>query len=210
MKKFIKHFVLVLISLVFCNQAFAENFYIENYDVNILVNKNKQAQITEDIDVFFTNPSHGLMRKIPYQLAKITGVYVEGDKFKTMDNPKTVTIRIGDPNKYVKGKKHYKIAYTYSYHDNKNEFYHNIIGTDWRVPINKVHFRVEMPENINPDKTGLSIGREGTEGFTGGAEYKIKGKVMTGETFRPLAPREGITVRTELPVGSYFRVHTCF
>ena len=204
MKKFIKHFVLVLISLVFCNQAFAENFYIENYDVNILVNKNKQAQITEDIDVFFTNPSHGLMRKIPYQLAKITGVYVEGDKFKTMDNPKTVTIRIGDPNKYVKGKKHYKIAYTYSYHDNKNEFYHNIIGTDWRVPINKVHFRVEMPENINPDKTGLSIGREGTEGFTGGAEYKIKGKVMTGETFRPLAPREGITVRTELPVG-YFR-----
>ena len=204
MKKFIKLFTLFIITLVIGTQAFAENFYIENYDVDIVVNKNKQAQITEDIDVFFTNPSHGLMRKIPFQLAKITGVNVEGNNFKTIDNPKNVTIRIGDPDKYVKGKKHYKITYTYSYHDNKNEFYHNIIGTDWTVPIKKVHFKVVMPENIDPAKTGLSIGREGTEGFTGGAEYKINGNTMTGETFRTLERREGVTVRTELPAG-YFR-----
>ena len=49
---------LTIILFVLSAQAFAENFYIENYDVNMAVNENKQVLITEDIDAFFTKQSH--------------------------------------------------------------------------------------------------------------------------------------------------------
>ena len=204
MKTILKIFTLIIISLVLCLQAFAENFYIENYDVNMVVNQNKQVSVTEDIDAFFTKPSHGIIRKIPHQNATITGIFIPDNKFVKNDSPNSLTIRLGSADKFITGKKHYKIAYSYNYHDNKNEFYHNIIGTNWNVPIKKVHFKVQLPENIDPDKAGLSIGRYGIQGFSGGAEYKIDGNIMTGETFRTLEAREGITFRTSLPVG-YFR-----
>ena len=168
------------------------------------VNENKQVLITEDIDAFFTKQSHGIIRKIPHQNASITGIFIPDNKYVKSDSSTFLTIRMGSADKFITGKKHYKIVYSYNYHDNKNEFYHNIIGTNWNVPIKKVHFKVTLPKEIDPKEMGLSIGKYGTKGFNGGAEYKINGNIMTGETFRTLEPGEGITVRTALPVG-YFR-----
>ena len=54
-----------------------ENFYIENYDVDMVVNKNKSVAITENIDVYFTSSSHGIFRDIPYK--NYTGNLAEND-----------------------------------------------------------------------------------------------------------------------------------
>lgn len=187
--------------------AVAENFYIENYDVDMVVNKNKSVAITENIDVYFTSSSHGIFRDIPYKNATITLPYVLGDKFQIIRGFNTITFKIGDPDKYITGKHHYNINYNYNYHDNKDEFYHNIIGTSWGVPINKVKFRITMPENFDKNKAGLSIGKYGTKGFEDGAVFRMDDNVVSGETFRVLQPNEGITFRTELPKG-YFNKYT--
>ena len=65
MKKIFALLFGLLICIFVSIPAFAENFFITNYDVNINVDKNKTAHVTEEIDVYFTVSSHGIYRTIP-------------------------------------------------------------------------------------------------------------------------------------------------
>ena len=205
-----KGICVLLVSAIVCltaRSAMAENFWIKDYNVDLFVNKNKQVTVTETISVFFKSSSHGLIRDIPYKNASITGVRVEGDEYQVSKNKNEVSVKIGNAAILISGDKTYKIKYHYNYHDNKNEFYHNIIGTEWKVPIDHAQFKITLPENINPKEAGLSIGRYGVRGFSEGAEYTINGNVITGETTRILSPGEGITFRTPVPDGYFNRYH---
>ena len=203
MKNIIKNFLVAVVTLFIGTTAFAENFYIKNYNVDIVVNKNKQATVVETIDTCFTNASHGIIRSIPSKDATISGIIVYGENYSVFNENSGINIKIGNADAYVEGDKTYKIRYDYNYHDNKNEFYHNIIGTEWTVPIEHVSFKITLPEPINPEEAGLSIGAHGTKGFNGGAEYSVNGNIITGETQRVLEAHEGITFRTPVPDG-YF------
>ncbi len=198
-------FIVFLFSLGLICPVLAENFYIENYDVNIIVDKNKSADITEKIDVVFTSPCHGIYRDIPLKDASISNIEAS-EGFSTTYSPSNINLKIGSPNKLINGAHHYTIHYKYNYFDNKNEFYHNIIGTAWTVNTNKVRFNVTLPEAINPDAVGISIGTQGTSGFNGDAVYKVKDNKISGVTKRKLNPYEGITIRVEVPEG-YFNKH---
>ena len=92
----------------------AENFYIDNYDVNIVVDKNKSAKIIENIDVVFTNYSHGIFRNIPFQNASITNIDVSEHYAKTY-SPSNVNLKIGNENRLINGEHHYTIHYKYNY-----------------------------------------------------------------------------------------------
>ena len=54
MKKVLLVFTAFVLNLFILNYANAENFYIKNYNVNINVTEDRTAEITEDIDTFFT------------------------------------------------------------------------------------------------------------------------------------------------------------
>ena len=201
-----KLFYIIFILLFLISPVFAENFYIENYNVQIDVDNNKSAAVTETINVFFTHPSHGIYRDIPYKNAKITDINVS-ENYKNTYGNNSINLKIGNPNSYVNGRHQYIIKYKYSYFDNKNEFYHNIIGTDWKVPINKVDFSITMPKDIKPYDVGLSIGGYGIQGFDGGAFYSVNNRRITGQTQRTLRPGEGITVRIKVPEGYFNKTH---
>ncbi|MEO7961067.1 MAG: DUF2207 domain-containing protein [Ginsengibacter sp.] len=63
-----KLFSLILFFFVAISCAKAQEYFtINNYDVSIKVNKNASLDITEKIDVAFTEPRHGIIRKIPYK-----------------------------------------------------------------------------------------------------------------------------------------------
>lgn len=191
-------------SLILCTPVMAENFYIENYDVNISVDKDKTAHVTEKIDTNFTASSHGIYRTIPLKGNSITNVHVSEHYMQNRANG-NLELKIGDASEYVYGRHSYTISYDYNFYDNKNEFYFNIIGTQWPVEINHVDFTVNMPEAFNPDKAGLSIGAQGTAGFTSGAEFNINNQTITGSTSRTLAPYEGVTLRVEVPKGYFVK-----
>ena len=202
-----------ILTFIFCwivlaCPVLAENFYIENYNVNIIVDKNKSADITENIDVYFTNSSHGIYRDIPIQNATLSNISVSERSETTFSGP-NVNIKIGDPDRLVRGRHHYQIKYKYKYLDNKNEFYHNIIGTNWNVNINRAEFHITMPEAVDKSQVGLSIGSYGTKGFNGGAVYYVKDNYIWGNTSRVLKSNEGITVRIEVPQG-YFNKQVNF
>ena len=187
--------------------AFAENFYITNYDVNINVDKNKTAHVTEEIDVNFTVSSHGIYRTIPLKGNTISNIRIYPAKYSESIDGNNQKIKIGDPDVYVSGPKHYRISYDYNFLDNKNEFYFNIIGTQWETEIQKASFSVTMPEKFDSNKAGLSIGREGTAGFNGGAQFFVNDKTLSGYTTQSLPAYNGITLRVEVPKG-YFNHKT--
>lgn len=203
-----KKIILLLIALFFTNIAFAENFYIEDYNVNLNVNEDKSVNVTEDIQVYFTSPSHGIFRTIPYKNATITNINVNKEFSHSISNSE-LTLKIGSPDIMVNGAQTYRINYNYNIYDNKNEFYFNIIGTEWPVEIKHAAFNIKMPKDFDFSKAGLSIGKYGTVGFVDRASYSKKGNTLYGETTQPLRTGEGITLRIELP-NNYFVQGTNF
>src|SRR4051812_1743389 len=57
--------VLVLVLSTFAVQASAANFTTQRFAVNYVIGKDRTVEVTESIDVTFTIPQHGLVRKIP-------------------------------------------------------------------------------------------------------------------------------------------------
>lgn len=185
---------------IFSTQA--ENFYIKNYDVILEVTTNRTVKVKEIITVDFTTPSHGIIREIPLHNSQINKVAVS-DNFSTSYRGNYFNIQIGDAEQQIRGPKIYEIYFEQQIYSHKNEFYYNLIGTEWEVPIEKARFYVKMPNNVDADKVGLSIGKYGTRGFNGGAEYNVEGSQIWGQTLQSLAPNKGITLRVEVPKG-YF------
>lgn len=199
-----KKILLFLAGLIFINPAFAENFYIQNYDMEMNVNKDKSVNVTEVIDVFFNKPSHGIFRTIPQNDGYISDIFSSQLYTKTNQN-NNIVLKLGNPNKYVIGAKKYRINYKHQLFDDKNEFYYNIIGTEWPVQINHVNFKIKMPENFDTQKVGISIGKYGTRGFDNNARYNIQNNTIIGQTNMKLNPYEGITIRIELPKDYFMK-----
>ena len=204
-KKILIYLMGVITYFLLFTPVFAENFYIENYDVNIQVNKAKQAHITENIDVYFNINMHGIFRDIPHNNGTITNIHVSEENTITEEVNNT-HIKIGNINRFVKGNHQYTISYDYNYFDNKNEFYHNIIGTGWNTEINHVNFNITMPEEFNPSDVGLSIGKKGVKGFDGDAVFRVDGLNISGEVNRVLNPGEGVTIRLSVPKDYFIKV----
>ena len=197
----------LLICIFVALPAFAENFYITNYDVKIDVDKDKTAHVTENINVNFTVSSHGIFRKIPLKGNTITNISVPTDQYSIIDEDGYKKIKIGNPDKLISGPHSYKIIYDYNFLDNKNEFYFNIIGTEWATEIKRASFSVTMPEKFDSGKAGLSVGREGSSGFNGGAQFFVNENTLSGYTTQTLPAYNGITLRVPVPSG-YFEHKT--
>lgn len=195
--------LLFFLLLLICGAARAENFYIDNYTTNLQVFENRKVRVSEDIGVYFTEPSHGIIRSIPIKSSDIGNISVNAP-FEYYYSGGYLEIKIGSPDELVSGAVNYHIDYTLQIYGNKPEFYYNLVGTEWEVPINKAAFAVTMPQSVNPEKVGLSIGRYGTRGFDGDAVFSVNGARIVGATRRSLSPHEGITLRVEVPEG-YFQ-----
>ncbi len=216
MKKII---LFLIFTLFLINPTFAENFYIDQYNVKINVSPTNTMDIEEQIKVVFKGGAHGIFRTIPLvnhvrrqdgtsykNKARVENVRVN-DNFRNIREGDNLKIQIGTRGKYVYGSKMYIIKYKYILSQNaknQDEFYFNIIGNDWNVRINNANFNVIMPKEFDNNKVGISIGRRGTAGFTNRARFGIKDKLIFGSTTEPLMPREGITMRVELP-KNYFQ-----
>lgn len=226
MKKIILHIVLSLL-WVFSAQA-QEAFTIQNYDVKMKVNKDASVNITETIDVNFTEERHGIMRSFLYKYSIdelpagsekadqqlvfdhkirliIKDVKVKNHKFKETKEGDIITIRIGDKDKYISGPQQYIISYTVlnsiNFFEDYSEIYFNLVGLQWNTTIDKVTFSVEF-YNPLPSKPVFFI----ATGGVGSKENKTiatwqNRQMLSGHTTEILQPYEGLTVGIQFPKG---------
>jgi len=196
----------IVFSLLVTFPSQAEKFFIENYDVVLKVNREQKVWVNENIDTFFTENSHGIMRNIPTIRSHISNMDVS-EQYAVSRALGKLSIKIGNPDVLVRGPHNYKISFEHLLNGKDDEFYYNIIGTEWDVPIKHARFTVVFPQKINPDDVGISIGEYGKSGFENRAVYQVVENSLSGYITQPLQPHEGITVHIKFP-PKYFVKHT--
>jgi uncharacterized membrane protein len=207
------------------DNSVTNDYTIDSYSVNVVVNENNTFDITEKIEAYFNVPKHGIFRKIPlrnevirldgkksYNRAKITNVKVSEESEIYTQNGHRV-VKIGDANKTITGKKTYTITYNYDIGKDTgkdyDELYLDLIGTEWDTTIETVDFKIVMPKSFDKTKLGFSAGSQGTIG-TNNVTYSVNGNVITGYYTKTLKAGEGITVRLELPEGYFVGARSNF
>jgi Predicted membrane protein (DUF2207). len=139
---------------------------VTSFDSTYKIDQPGLVHVTEDIRVDFSGePHHGIFRYTPDRYSfddqhdrkiDLTDVTVtngagNAEQFETSEDGPNFVIKIGDPNVTVSGPQEYRINYTlngalnpFSDHD---EFFWNVTGNGWDVPIEAAGARVVAPTN---------------------------------------------------------------
>lgn len=240
-KKFIKTGVAVIALLVMFGASpvmaddFDEGYDYQTTDYNVKLNVNTKAEIsiTEDISVDIDTPMHGIYRYIPlsrrvdyeaggikfqksYAAMKISDISVSNDQYETFRERGNQVIRIGDPDKTVKGKKDYSLSYRVAlYEDDESDFdvfYYNLLPYDWGTAIQKSKITLVMPKKFSKEDVTVLAGEEGDQEKSDKVSWSVSGNTINITTNATLPKGTGITVGMKLPEG-YFEdaaTHTLF
>src|SRR6185312_2882436 len=212
-----------LLSLFFIfNKIQAQEYFtINHYDVTIKVNKDASLDIAEKIDVHFTEPRHGIIRKIQFKYAiqplapgtekaerqlesngytqtMVDNIKVPGWNYDVSTDGDYKSIKIGSANKYVEGDQQYVITYrilnAINFFKDHSELYFNVIGDQWETTIATVNFKVGLYQPLSAAPVYFVA-----TGAMGARENKTVTKwegtdIFSGSTTEQLNPNEGVTI----------------
>ena len=203
-------------------QAADDGFTIQAYDVKIKVSRDNTYHIVENIKTNFTQYKHGIYRDIPITnhirrsdgsrgtiKAKVKNVSCS-ERYSTSIVGDNVRFKIGNSRHTVIGEVNYRISYDYimgnDILEGNDEFYFNIIGTQWTTTISNVTFTIEMPDKFDQENIGMSRGYYGTEN-PNDFKYGVEGNTIQGKlkSHVILNPGEAVTVRILLPDGYFLK-----
>ena len=207
-----KIFFQLLCCFIFVLPLQAESFIIKSYDVQIKVSSEAYFDVIETIQVEFTEPRRGIFRNIPYRYkkdgknikAQIKDIKVDRWKSKVTSENGQKVIRIGDKDIYVEGLQEYVIRYrvydAFVWAETHTEFYWNMVGYEWEVPIEELAFSVEFPKSLELQESEYVVytGRAGSTNQDATIEYR--GDNLFGKATTSLKPGEGLTVAAKLPM----------
>jgi uncharacterized membrane protein len=191
---------------------------IEDFQSNILVQKDGSIKVTETIKYFFDYPRHGIYRNIPftkydngkrYDVAfKFDKVRDEKGKKYTLSTSKSGeqwVLKIGDPNRTIEGEHTYIISYEargeLGYFSDHDELYWNVTGTGWDVPIKKATATITLPQTLTTEQIKL-LCYTGPNGSTKhNCTGSTDGTTATFTTTLFLNSSEGLTFVEGFPKG---------
>ncbi len=211
--------------IMFSNKTFGINsdagYIIENYKMDIIVNEDNTFDVTETIDVRFTEEGkRGIIRNIPRvndlkrengeysrNIAYLTNLEVNDD-FKYTKDRKYYNIKIGKNDVVAPKEKTYIIKYKYDIGKDPlkdiDEFYFYIIGEGWNTTINNVEFKIKMPKMFDENKVKFfNVYKNNFRNLH--LNYIIREKTIIASYNKKLQPNEGLSIRMILPKGYFYR-----
>lgn len=201
-------------------ESYADYYYdINAYDITIVVNRDNTYEIVETIEVQFYEPRHGIYRKIPLDYNgrnnKIRDIKVynpvNNEPYHTEISKENnyLTIQVGHEDVLVDNTMTYVIAYTYDggidFDKSMDEFYFNLIGTEWDAQIDKVTFNISMPKDFNEQYVSFTSGYRGSVDHDK-VDYSVANNVIIGSVKEPLQSFEALTMALPLEEGYYDEV----
>lgn len=204
------------------------NIAIEQFDISMALNTKNEARITESIDVRFVNARSVFVRSLPlfqyvaremdekvtqmrynlsYSIHSIKDGLGNRLKFDDIKENGFLFLEIGKDGSfmYPQGSlKTFVFDYTVKMGNDRiatfDEFYYNVVGTDWACSIANISWQVTFPTEITAE-AHVYAGAYG-ESSVPTQTLNIDNQTLSG-TYASLTPYEGITVRALLPQG-YF------
>jgi uncharacterized membrane protein len=211
--------VLVLLLGILPGLASAQvrNWRIADFKDTIAINSEAGTFVSEKITLVFVGQWHGIHRTIPVEYPG-----PHGTNYTLFVDVKSVTDENGNKLKYESSKsgdfldlKIYipdavdatrvvNIDYTarnaIRAFDDHDEFYWNVTGNDWPIPIDQASAFVTLPENAAGGLRAQAF--TGVYGSTeGAATAEVKGADVMFETTNPLPMRGGLTIDIYIPKG---------
>ncbi len=203
--------------LAFAAPAAAKSWRISDFQGTITVNDDGSALVKESITLVFVGDWHGIHRTIPieypgpdganYQLfidiKSITDENGAKLKYDSSSSGAARDLKIYIPNA-VDATRTVDIAYRVRnatrFFDQYDEFYWNVTGNDWPVPIDRAAATVHLP-----DSASGSLRAQAFTGVYGSTERdataKVEGSNAEFATNNPLPMRGGMTIDVYIPKG---------
>lgn len=196
---------------------FAQSWRIADFQDTILIGEDGSTLVKERINLVFIGQWHGIHRTIPVEypgpqgtnytlFLDITGV-TDGAGQKLKYESKT-SGGYRDLKIYIPGavdatrtvEVSYIVRNGIRYFEDHDEFYWNVTGNDWPVPIDHAEAHVYLPKSAS--------GKLRAQAFTGAygsaqrdATSEINGADVSFETMNPLPMRGGMTIDIFVPKG---------
>ena len=213
---------LILFSLaLLAAPAFARSWSIADYQDTIQISDDGNALVTEQITCVFVGSYNGIYRRIPIEYpGRLGGNYtLYLDVVRVADDSgnalkyETSTIH-GDYGNYrqlkiyvpgaVDAKRTVNITYRVHngirYFDDYDEFYWNVTGNEWPVPIDHAAASVTLPPKSQGEiRAQAFTGQYGERGQE--ASSRVDGNEVNFETANPLAMHGGLTIDIAVPKG---------
>jgi len=210
-----KIFFLALLFSALTGIAAAKSWRVADFQDHIHVNQDGSAEVTERITLVFVGEWHGIHRTIPIAYPGPNGtnyeLYLnvisvgdgEGGTLKydssTANGSRDLKIYIPgavDTTKTVEIT--YRVRNGTRFFDDHDEFYWNVTGNDWPVPIDHAAATVRFP-----DAAAGSLRAQAFTGVYGSSERdataKVDGAEAQFETNNPLPMRGGMTIDVYIP-----------
>jgi len=208
-----------LLCCILTGAAVAKSWRVADFQDDIAVHTDGSAIVKERITLVFVGEWHGIHRTIPIEYPGPNGTNYElfldvqsvtdgdGNKLKydssTSNGARDLKIYIPDA---VDTTRTVDITYAVRngtrFFKDYDEFYWNVTGNDWPVPIDHAAATVHFP--------AATAGSLRAQAFTGvygssqrDATAKVEGSDTTFETNNPLPMRGGLTIDVYIPQGLF-------
>lgn len=207
-----------LASFVFKEEVSAVSYSekIKNFDVEISINPDSSLLVKESILYDFGGHlRHGIFRDIPKKDIEIKVLEVKDEfnnpyPYSVKRKGKYLDIKIGDPDKLIKGEHLYNISYKIGwgikFFKGHDELYWNVTGNEWEVPIESSGVKIHLPQEIARENLQFACF---TGVFGSKEEDCVYGLDEKGDVYfeskRGFAPQEGLTIVLGLPKGIIFQ-----
>jgi Predicted membrane protein (DUF2207) len=211
----IRTLLLALLICILTGVAQAKSWRVADFQENITVNPDGTAVVEERISLAFVGEWHGIHRTIPIEYPGPNGTNYElflevtsvtdgsGGKLKydssTSNGARDLKIYIPDAVDATRTVEiTYRVRNGTRFFDSYDEFYWNVTGNDWPVPIDHAAATVRFPL--------AASGSLRAQAFTGvygssqrDATAKAAGPEAVFETNNPLPMRGGLTIDVYIP-----------
>lgn len=214
----VKLTALLVLFLFWVGPAGARTWSIADYSSSILIQPDGTSIVTERITCVFQGEYHGIYRRIPIEYRGPNGsnytLFLEVLKVEDENGNKLET-KISTKGDYrqlqifipgaVDARRQVAISYrllnAIRYFDEYDEFYWNVTGNEWAVPIDRAAAAVTLPSNAS----GSGIRAQAFTGVYGSRESEagvhIEGRQVSFETTNPLPMHGGLTIDISIPKG---------
>ena len=198
--------------------AQTDNFTITKFDAEYLLGRDSENRSTlaatwRITAHFLPNQNRGIapifVKKYDNHPTSFSLQSVTDEQGKTLEyNWNGDELRIGKKDVYVQGEKTYVIKFTQrdvtKHYNNtgRDEFYWDVIGNEWRVPMENVRVSVKLDESLQTARAGEAFCYVGAHGSTKRCNISgDKSEIVTNVS--RLNRREGITMAVGFTSGTF-------
>jgi len=209
--------LLILFCLATTVPVFAQSWRIADFSDAILIGEDGSAVVKERVNLVFIGQWHGIHRTIPVEypgprgtnytlfldVTAVTDASGQKLKYESKTSGGYRDLKIYIPGA-VDTTRTVEVSYIVHngirYFEDHDEFFWNVTGNDWPVPIDHAEAHVYLPK--------AAAGRLRAQAFTGlygsaerDATSEVNGADLAFETTNPLPMRGGMTIDIFIPKG---------